>query len=119
MKSNQPTQHFLWVSSILLTVMLLMQPALLFATNDNESRQSGQTEPVQQYTCSELGTLIINQQKQCTQSLRSLKRDMAALQQKMDQPGIQDITAGIGYILGIFGTAAFVASRRKHTKPNQ
>lgn len=100
-------------------MMLLMQPAFLFAADNKESSQSGQTEPTQQYTCSELGTLIINQHKQCTQSLRSLKRDIAALQQKIDQPGIQDITAGIGYILGIFGTAAFVASRRKQTKTHQ
>ena len=104
------------VSSILLTIILLMQPVLLVAADNSQSRQ---TEPVQQYTCNELGALIINQHSQYTQSLHSLKRDMAALHQKIDQPGIQDITAGIGYILGIFGTAAFVASRRKQTKINQ
>lgn len=98
---------------------LLMQPAFLFAAGDNESMQTRQTEPAQEYTCNELGALIIDQHKQCNQSLHRLKRDMAALQQKMDQPGIQDITAGIGYILGIFGTAALVASRRKQTKTNQ
>ena len=118
MKSLQPLQHCLRTSILLLT-MILMQPAILWAADNNKSSQSKQTEPAQHYTCSELGTLIINQHKHCTQSLRSLKRDMAALQQKMDQPGIEDITAGIGYILGIFGTAAFVASRRKQTKTHQ
>jgi hypothetical protein len=47
------------------------------------------------------------------QELRQVKRDLAALSQRMDEPGLRDIMAGIGYILGLFGTAAFVAARRQ------
>jgi nickel transport protein len=42
-----------------------------------------------------------------------IKRDIAALNQKLDEPGLQDIMAGIGYILGLFGIGAYVASRRR------
>jgi nickel transport protein len=45
--------------------------------------------------------------------LRRIQRELAALRADLAKPGLKDILAGIGYILGLFGTAAFVASRRK------
>jgi hypothetical protein len=39
--------------------------------------------------------------------------EIAALRADLEKPGIKDVFAGIGYIFGLFGAAAFVAARRK------
>lgn len=50
---------------------------------------------------------------QLAEELRRLHREIAALRADLDQPGLQEVFSGLGYILGLFGAAAFVASRRK------
>lgn len=50
---------------------------------------------------------------QMAEELRRLHREIAALRADLDKPGIQEVFSGLGYILGLFGVAAFVASRRK------
>jgi nickel transport protein len=45
--------------------------------------------------------------------LRQIKHDLAKLQQRLDEPGPGQIFSGIGYILGLCGAAALVASRKK------
>lgn len=45
--------------------------------------------------------------------LRRIHREIAALRADLDKPGLQEVFSGLGYILGLFGVAAFVASRRK------
>ncbi|BCR06247.1 hypothetical protein DESUT3_33160 [Desulfuromonas versatilis] len=45
--------------------------------------------------------------------LRRIHREIAALRADLDKPGMEDVFAGLGYIFGLFGVAAFVASRRK------
>jgi nickel transport protein len=53
--------------------------------------------------------------RKVAQELRQIKREIAALGQQMAEPGLREIMAGIGYILGLFGVAAFVAARKKGT----
>lgn len=50
---------------------------------------------------------------QLAEELRRLHREIAALRAEIDEPGLQEVFSGIGYILGLFGVAAFIASRRK------
>lgn len=50
---------------------------------------------------------------QLAEELRRLHREIAALRAELDQPGLQEVFSGLGYILGLFGVAAFVAARRK------
>lgn len=45
--------------------------------------------------------------------LRKIQREIAALRADLDQPGLQDVFAGIGYIFGLFGAAALALSRRR------
>lgn len=58
-------------------------------------------------------TLLREQHGKLSGDLRRIHREIAALRADINQPGIKDVFAGIGYILGLFGTAAFVAARRK------
>ncbi|MFY9944370.1 MAG: hypothetical protein WAK57_19535 [Desulfobacterales bacterium] len=67
----------------------------------------------------ELATLLAEQNSSLTRELRRIQREIAALRADLGKPGFQEIFGGIGYIFGIFGTAAFVASRRRDRGPNR
>ncbi|MBU3949990.1 MAG: hypothetical protein KJ826_17450 [Proteobacteria bacterium] len=57
--------------------------------------------------------LIKEQNSKMSAELRRIQREIAALRADLDKPGLKDVFSGIGYIFGLFGTAAFVASRKK------
>lgn len=61
----------------------------------------------------EVVTLIQEQNRKMSEELRRIQREIAALRADLDKPGLLEIFAGIGYILGLFGIAAYVAARRK------
>jgi hypothetical protein len=61
----------------------------------------------------ELATLLKEQTGKFSSDLRLVQREIAALRADLEKPGFRDIFSGIGYIFGLFGVAAFVASRRK------
>jgi len=64
-------------------------------------------------SCQEAVSLLKAQNDRLSGDLRRIQREIAALRADMDKPGLRDALGGIGFILGIFGTAAFVSSRRK------
>jgi nickel transport protein len=61
----------------------------------------------------EIVTILKEQNHKLSSDLRRIQREIAALRADLDKPGLKEIFAGIGYIFGLFGVAAFVASRRK------
>jgi hypothetical protein len=56
---------------------------------------------------------MAEQDSKLTRELRMLKRDIAVLSQSVEEPGLHEAVTGLGYILGLFGIAAFMASRRQ------
>jgi len=84
-----------------LCLFLASSPSLLLAqTPPDESSQ-------------EVITLLKEQNSKLSSDLRRIQREIAALRADLEKPGIKDVFAGIGYIFGLFGAAAFVAARRK------
>jgi hypothetical protein len=71
------------------------------------------SEPPPTDHCEEAVTLLKEQNSKLSGDLRRIQREIAALRADLDKPGLEDIFSGIGYILGLFGMAAFVASRRR------
>jgi hypothetical protein len=61
----------------------------------------------------EVITLLKEQNSGLSRDLRRIQREIAALRADLDKPGVKDVFAGIGYIFGLFGAAAFAASRRR------
>jgi nickel transport protein len=57
--------------------------------------------------------LLKEQNSNLSRELRRIQREIAALRADLDKPGLKEVFAGIGYIFGLFGVAAFVAARRK------
>lgn len=62
---------------------------------------------------SEVVALLEKQNQDLSRDLRRIQREIAALRADLDKPGLRDVFGGIGYILGLFGAAAFIAARRK------
>jgi len=61
----------------------------------------------------DLAALLAEQNNFLSRELRRIQREIAALRADLDKPRLQDVMGGIGYIFGLFGTAAFVAARRR------
>lgn len=59
-------------------------------------------------------TLLKEQNKKMSSDLRRIQREIAALRADLDKPGVKDVFAGIGYIFGLFGVAAYFTSRKKN-----
>ena len=87
---------------------------------DEQSSVQGQTEAsvptTQEGSCQAVMAKLDEQNKKVSEDLRKIKRDIAALNQSIAEPGLPEVMAGIGYILGLFGVAAFMASRRKNQR---
>ncbi|MEW6428849.1 MAG: hypothetical protein AB1568_12540 [Thermodesulfobacteriota bacterium] len=62
----------------------------------------------------ELGAKIDSQGQELKNELRQIKRELAALRQAQEEPGLREIAAGIGYILGLFGVGAYFAGKRRN-----
>jgi len=89
----------------------LLVGVLCFCLTGPASSLRAQTPPDQN---SEAVIALLKQQNsKLSGDLRRIQREIAALRADLDKPGLKDVFAGIGYILGLFGAAAFVASRRK------
>ena len=56
---------------------------------------------------------IDEQHQALSKDLRRLHRELAALKAAQNKPGLTEIIGGIGWIIGLFGTAAYVSTRNK------
>ena len=112
-------------------VLLLLMLALLASSSCRSVVQAADENPApnpptqmaaageQPGACQALLTQIDDQNRRLSQELRQIKREMAALNQNLEKPGIKEVMAGIGYIFGLFGVGAFVAARRRDRKPRE
>ncbi len=67
-------------------------------------------------SCDQLLTSFEAHHMQMERELRRLHRELAMLRQELEKPGMAEIFSGIGYILGLFGVAFFVAGRRERQR---
>lgn len=105
----------LTLSAMLLLAMASLLP--LSSTLAAEEAPMEKSTPMvamteQADSCRAVLAKLDEQDRKISGELRRIKRDIAALNQGIAEPGLRDAAAGIGYILGIFGIAAFMASRR-------
>jgi nickel transport protein len=61
----------------------------------------------------EVIALLKVQNSELANDIRQIHREIAALRADLDEPGMKEVFAGIGYIVGLFGMAAFAAARRR------
>jgi hypothetical protein len=78
------------------------------AAPEASSRQENATAAVD---CQELAAMIQQQKSLISRETGQLKREIAALRDDLSRPGIKEIFAGIGYILGLAGIGLYVHNR--------
>jgi hypothetical protein len=64
----------------------------------------------------QLAALIQQQKNLITRETGQLKREIAALREDLSKPGIKEIFAGIGYILGLAGVGLYAHCRKTRLK---
>ena len=107
---------------ILLLALLTTTPCLSIAQEVDKipvlsvTDQAGAATGGQHADCRDLMAGIEEQNRKLGQELRQVKREIAVLNQNLEKPGLREVSAGIGYIVGMFGVAAFVAARRRDRK---
>ena len=69
--------------------------------------------PAAEDPCREALIHIREQDAEHAKDLRRLHRELAALRNELEQPGLEEIFSGIGYILGLFGVGFYMAGRRR------
>mgnify|MGYP001277066821 CR=1 FL=1 len=97
-----------------LLVVAILLAALLPAGVIQAEEQVAAGSPSDQ--CRALATVVEQQNQQLHRELRQIKRELALLNQNLEKPGVREIMAGVGSILGLFGVAALVAARRQGRK---
>jgi len=115
MKTPLSIGTMIFLSFLLSVVLPMINPASGFSEDTASSTRPEEIVVSHNLSCAELVELLTRQEQNTARELHMIKRDIAALNQKLEKPGIKDIVAGIGFILGLFGIAALVASRRKKT----
>jgi len=62
--------------------------------------------------CGELAGLIQQERTAVSREMGQIKREIAALRDDLSKPGLKEIFAGIGYILGLAGVGLYAHCRR-------
>ncbi|MDT8441778.1 MAG: hypothetical protein RQ723_08955 [Desulfuromonadales bacterium] len=63
--------------------------------------------------CAETATKIDELSRQVSNDMRRIQRELSVLKAQIEKPGLNEAFAGVGYIMGLFGVAFFVAGRRR------
>lgn len=109
-----PKAKPVWSLTILMLLMTVTAPLHLLA----EETQQHPSETVagaeaQWQECGAVLTALEEQNRKLQQELRQIKREIGMLNQNLEKPGAREIIAGVGFILGLFGTAALFMARRR------
>lgn len=98
----------------LLVAVVLCLPAVVAA-----AEEAAQPPPAQVLDCPALASQVSEENRRLREEVRQVKRELALLNQNLAKPGAREIIAGIGFILGLFGSAALVSARRQGAKEGQ
>ncbi len=109
-----PKTKPVWSLTILMLMMSVTAPFHLQA--EEPQRQPSETvasAEAQPQECGAVLTALEEQNRKLQQELRQIKREIGMLNQNLEKPGAREIIAGVGFILGLFGTAALFTARRR------
>lgn len=62
--------------------------------------------------CQRLATLIEEQKAHISRESGQLRRELAALRNDLARPGMREVAAGIGYIVGLAGVGLYLLARK-------
>jgi hypothetical protein len=62
--------------------------------------------------CRELVGLLEQQKAQLSREFGQIRREIGLLREELGKPGLEEVFAGIGYILGLAGVGLFIHCRK-------
>lgn len=86
------------------------------AQNAAPAEPAGEQQMSQAADYGQVVSLLQAQKAELGQELRRLHRELAAVKQQLEEPGLATVFSGIGYILGLFGTAFFIHARAAYQR---
>jgi len=86
------------------------------AQNAAPAEPAGEQQVTQPADYGQVLSLLQAQKAELGQELRRLHRELAAVKQQLEEPGLGTVFSGIGYILGLFGTAFFIHARAAYQR---
>lgn len=92
----------------------LLGPAVCLAVPPGPP-SPGQPPTVNAAAVADAGQILAQlkrQEETFATELRQLKRELALLRLQREKPGLREIIAGLGYILGLLGVASYVAGKK-------
>lgn len=98
---------------LLLFFCLLLHPVAAPASDQQADNGSGDQA---QLSCAATVRLLAEHDAKVSRELHRIQRDLAALEARITEPGLGEAVAGIGYIAGLFGLAAFLVARRNSNR---
>lgn len=109
-----PKAKPIWSLTILMLLMLATAPLPLHAEELPQLPSETFTgAEAQRQECGAVLAALEEQNRKLQQELRQIKREIGLLNQNLEKPGAREIIAGVGFILGLFGTAALFTARRR------
>ncbi len=109
-RRSWPVTGFLVVLAVCCWTMGCGVPATFAAEESSvQPESSGAGEPGD---CRELARLLEQQKAQLSRELGQIKREMGLLREELGKPGLKEVFAGIGYILGLAGVGLFIHCRK-------
>jgi hypothetical protein len=63
--------------------------------------------------CTQIIELLQQERNLITREMAQLKRELASLREEIAKPGLKEVFAGIGYILGLTGIALYFQTRKR------
>jgi nickel transport protein len=85
------------------------------AVSSTDSPSPGVSTSESATDCRELQKLLEQQRVQLARELGQIKREMGLLREELGTPGLKEVFAGVGYILGLAGIGLYVHSRKTST----
>lgn len=107
-KSRRVVHLVFWLSVSMLTV-----PFTGWTAGQQPAPESSAQAPERQRDCAAVLAVVEEQNRKLQQELRHIKRELTLLNQNMEKPGIREVIAGVGFILGLFGAVALFSLRRR------
>ncbi len=99
---------------VVLLLCMLYVPLHFSNAETNQNKISSEKN-----ACTKLLVELKKQNKMLSRDLGHIKRELLRLKYEMSRPGLREIFGGIGYILGIFGVAAYIKARQLEKQSNQ
>ncbi len=101
------------VSAFIVTFILFQASGFVAYASSDSNAQSGITsdDSGNSKVCLMVLEQVKKQNRMLSRDLGHIKRELMHLKYELSRPGVKEIFAGIGYILGLFGVAAYMKAR--------